>query len=639
MLDIPPLDAENSSPNTDATALESAKTPKASHASYDAMDAAMARSIRRANTTNSTVRRSSSVRGVSPRLIAPTRSSSAKLKQKSSLTHAAASGTPSAARKSTPTIPTAPHFHSVTTRALPPSSEERLYQTIQNEAAAEAKRRQEYKKFYTSSIAVPTSATTIRSAKPLTIPETPKFKTSQRLGEKQTSMAESSTAKPATAKPAQTTTGPTIPKPFHFATDARVSQTSSAASCTPSTAELMHQFCARTRGPITTCNTPLTTTTPTSPTFHTAKRAQVVTRALPPSREEIEAKEAEEMKQYHFRANPVNPRIYGRANSGSSVGSSGGVIGVPKVTAKPTTTPTPFSLSTESRAAHHKPASSSSDTPVHSFKALPLPPTTSTPVVPPAPAPKPLTEPHSPKLHGATRASSAPPRRQLPHHSTQTTAHTSASSHAPLTLTQPVEFHLQTSVRGSIHAAKLQSAKEAAAVAQSFHALPLPPPAEPFRPVLDGGHLTEVQEFHLSAPKPRAVSADEEKFEFHAKPLPATTYAPRTIAKPAREPLVPQDVNLSTEQRLAKRREYDAKIAAKCEAEKREKEEKERAAQAAEAAELAKLRKLPISAGGMQFTAAPILVSDPYPVAAVTAKPLTEPHSPQLRTKQRTRIM
>lgn len=633
------LDAENSSPNAEAVPLESAPTPKASHASYDAMDAAMARSIRRANTSNSAVRRSSSVRGVSPRLIAPTRSSSAKLKQKTSLTPAPASTGSTTARKCTPTIPTAPHFHAVSARTLPPSSEERLYQTIQNEAAAEAKRRQEYKKFYTSSIAVPASATTIRSAKPLTIPETPKFKTSQRLGEKQTAVAEASSVKASMVKPAQTVSGPTIPKPFHFATDARISQTTATISSVPSTAELVQQFTAKTRGPITTCNTPRTTTTPTSPIFQTAKRAQVVSRALPPSREEIEAKEAEEMKQYHFRANPVNPKIYGRANSGSSISSSGGVIGVPKVTARPTTTPTPFSLATESRAAHHKSAPSTSETPVASFKALPLPPTTSTPVVPQAPAPKPLTEPHSPKLHGATRASSAPPRRQLPHHSAKTATTTTAASHTPLTLTQPVEFHLQTSIRGSIHAAKLQSAKEAGAIAPSFHALPLPPPTEPFRPVLDGGHLTEVQEFHLSTPKPRAISAEEEKFEFHAKPLPSTTYAPSTIAKPEREPLVPQDVNLSTEQRLAKRREYDAKIAAKFEAEKREKEEKERAAQAAEAAELAKLRKLPISAGGMQFTATPILASDPYPVAAVTTKPLTEPHSPPLRTKQRTRIM
>lgn len=240
----------------------------------------------------------------------------------------------------------------------------------------------------------------------------------------------------------------------------------------------------------------------------------------PPSRQQQEDAELAECRKHAFKAKPVDRRVL----------ESTGEMGVPKVASRPATEISEFHLRTDVRGLARdagdeekkREKERESSVMMSAFKARPMPS-----FAPPTPAtPQSTFKPTvaiSPRFI-KTRALTAPPRRQKPHHSEVEKAksqqlqqqRTSKPVGPP---TEPVPFHLQSAARHDDSVAKFQDII-------------------------------------------KQVEAKLSETTFHAKPLPRSTYeVPQTLAPEHREPLMPLPVVLESEARATKRAEFDAKAA------------------------------------------------------------------------------
>lgn len=135
----------------------------------------------------------------------------------------------------------------------------------------------------------------------------------------------------------------------------------------------------------------------------------------------------------------------------------------------------------------------------------------------------------------------------------------------------------------------------------------------------------------------------QEQREFHARPLPESTFVPAMVPKPSdREPVVPDDVEAYDPPRAAERRAYDElnKQRIEKEAAIREALVREREEQAEE--EYRELMRTPITHGGLRFTARGMPTTthgSPDFVPHPSDAPLTEPYTPEVLKRPTTRSM
>ena len=507
--------------------------------------------------------------------------------------------------------------------------------------------------------------TTVRSTKELTIPVTPHSNVETRLtlreGYKPAAPAQCrrDTEEPVKPKPAART-GPTQPLPFQLSTDARAKVRGDGQTCKSAVAhtagEMMQKFQSNSRhydvssGPAST-----KPTIPVSPKFH---RSMSSGRPKPLSRDEQEEQEMEEAKKHVFKARPVNHKVF----------ESMGEYGVPKVLAKQVTQPEAFRLLSNHRASYRATLSTESSGQAvgeaahsSSFKARPMPSFSSDPRSHIRRGTSKVTEAHSPKLNGGTRASSAPARRQRPSHVEEENRRRQEAERwkevvkRQLHLTEPDEFHLRTEQRGLVAEsalnARIQKQLEDERAQAAIHARPfpeqifkkayVPKPAEE-RP------LTEVEAFHL-ATEDRHIKAlakmqeimkenQAPAHEFHAMPVPKSLYKPSMTVEPSpRVPLTPKEVNLRSDARAEQRRSFDENVMKAALELQRQKDEEEQKKLMAEKIEMKLLRQKSIAEGGMCFVATPVMREDPFPTKHVEPARLTEPESPHLRTAERAR--
>jgi hypothetical protein len=443
-------------------------------------------------------------------------------------------------------------------------------------------------------------------------------------------------------------------------------------------------------------------TKPVSPVLLTKRRAFSSSNSsgmiLPLSKEEIEATEMEEIAKHPFKARPINKRI---------LYESHGEYGVPKVPVKPCTIPVEISLRTDKRATSprlSRPSMSTDNEDRAVFKALPLPSFTAERLpTPPSKKYFQPTVPISPKFHPISerensftrndefkelrkdRASSAPARRQKPHHSiveAQKKADNEAWKHQSSRdnqvtngrkeVTIPKEFHLESDLRGEFRKLQFQEQlmkeEEENAKKREVKALPLPSfsslsHSQPV--VIVSKPLTETQPFHLLSVDRHEASMEafhlqmmhdienkmmeEEKHKnFKAKPLPKSTYEPETIVVPStgkgdeenHHPNMIKSVEiiLESDKRAEKRRQFDEM----CKKQQFNQEllqqqllqEKELNKQR----ELALLRRKSMEEGGLMFKAKPVLSQDPFPLKRKRLplrQTLTTPKSPNLQYDER----
>ncbi len=101
--------------------------------------------------------------------------------------------------------------------------------------------------------------------------------------------------------------------------------------------------------------------------------------------------------------------------------------------------------------------------------------------------------------------------------------------------------------------------------------------------------------------------------------------------------MVPEEVSLTSENRAAKRREFNAHVKKQM-ADLEALQERMAAEKENDERELRReLRNKPISEGGLLFKAAPIQEKDLYKTTIQEKAPLTEPHSPNLQCNPRPR--
>jgi len=451
----------------------------------------------------------------------------------------------------------------------------------------------------------------VRSTKELTVPSTPISHLAKRMGPKVCSIAaaaasssETNHAVGASAPAAAAHTGPKGPtqfEPFQFATDARSSlshgnaqkHASSSMAEIPA-AELAANFLksARSYNVIKDYDTKHVTQ-PQAPRFMTDMRSKSVGRQKPLSREEKEALEMEDHKKHAFKAKPVDKKIF----------LSKGELGVPTVPPKPVTEQVAFSLRTDMRSNSRPstaPATTTDEEQMRNFKARPMPSFASTASITTGTTAaasegfKP-TVAMSPKFSGGVRASSAPARRQNPHHSILEKEREAAKvvRVSKPSLTEPKEFNLSSVVRHAQAAAKFQE---------------------------DVAHLL-----------------GKDKAEFHALPLPKSTY--EVAFQPEieeRTPLMPLAVTLESDIRSNKRAEFNKKMHQSLAEKEQQKEAAARAKLEQENQKIKELRRQSTKEGGMAFVANPVLTKDLYPTHKQHI-PLTEPKSPYLMTKLRAR--
>lgn len=471
-----------------------------------------------------------------------------------------------------------------------------------------------------------------KSTKSLTIPVTPKFKTDRRMGKKEISVVEKVETKTTFVDygPKASTTndvpkGPTIPQPFQFATDKRITTIVSSEGV-PSVAELAEQFMKSARSNFVPKNACKQLTVGNAPRLNMDLRCKSQSRPKPLSKDEQDAKVTEDYNKIGFKARPIDKRIF----------QSSGELGVPKVAARPVTQTVAFSFNTDRRLGQHvKPVDMEA-----TFKSTISRPSTS--FVPKS------TIPISPKLNVARgiRASSAPARRQKEKfEKPKETARYSS----PQKLTNPKPFHLATQDRGSMYRASLEEQVIKLKIEEErqreIHVAAPPKFDHPFQPK----HIekkTKTQEFHLNsvARHQEAVAKFEtdimleeshKKTEFHARPVPSTVLNPSfKIEKDENHvPIKPVDLTFESEKRAAKRKEFDITVAQQKKESQKKKNEDEKLKADLENQEINILRRKSIQEGGLIFKAQPIITKDLYPSKQTKSIPLTTPISPKFISK------
>lgn len=577
----------------------------------------------------------------------------------------------SAGTRRRPTVPVSPKFNSQSrssrSNETKVSSEEMEALQIAEERKKQEAMMKKHQKLFKALKSKGVIPTTVRSTKELTIPVTPYSNVETRLtlrdgycppmsAREAALIKEKETADK--AKAVVTKCGPTQPVPFKLSTDARAKVRGDGhdvakAVKVQTAGEMMQRFQSDPRSHEVPA-AHVKVTIPVAPTFH---RTMSSGREKPLSRDEIEALEMEEAKKHSFKAKPVNHKIF----------DSMGEYGVPKVSTKQCTQPEAFNLLSNRRASYRAShsqesaslsASGGMDSSSSSFKARPMPSFSSDPRATIRRGESKVTEAHSPKLHGGARASSAPARRQRPSHAEAEQRRKAEAEkwkelcRSKLSLTEPEGFQLMTSERGyaseGAMKARMQKQLEDEKKMTEVHARPFPEKIfkEAFVPEIVDKPLTEVEEFHL-ATNDRHIKALERMKEvmkenqvqpaqFHAKPVPKSTYQPTMKIEPSdRVPLMPKSINLHSDQRAIQRKEFDSSIAKAAAELIRQKEEDEARKVADENKAIKLLRKKSIEEGGMQFVAAPIMSEDPFPCRHVEPPQLTEPHAPHFRTAER----
>ncbi len=596
------------------------------------------------------------------------------------------------------------------------TTEQLLLKKLEEERDAERKKIEKRKKLYerlkANGFQLPLQAKET-AAKKMTVPKTPKSVLDKKYGKKIPSVLKRSPVKHDLKDKFDQASSHqpklTIPEPFHFETDKRIqlhqqtisagitgssfgnSQNLRSSICQSMTAgELAVKFFQEARSYENTSNNNhqmKRLTEPHSPTLRTAKRVSLVQRDAPLSREEIEAKEVEEIRKHPFKARPLDKRIF----------ESHGEYGVPKVPVKPPTIPVDIELHTDKRAVSRSRDRNEQEEEQHQFKARPLPsfikegpqrlPT------PPSKKNYHPTIPVSPKFQALSlsrededaglqadeykelrRASSAPARRQKPHHSLiemqKKLEEEMMRKPTQKKLTEPKEFHFETDRRGEFYQQQfqqqLQREQEEEMKKREVKALPVPnfdvirtsslapvPPKtltepQPFNLRSVDLHEAALEQFHHQIMKEIEVKQkeEEEAKNFKAKPVPKTTYEPAYEVithnssledKENQENLVkPLNIVLESDKRAEKRKEFDEKLKKHYEdMEVRQKQallEKE----TKKKLELKTMRRKSVEEGGLLFKARPVLAEDPFPVKPCTGnKKLTQPKSPNLRLKER----
>ena len=399
------------------------------------------------------------------------------------------------------------------------------------------------------------------------------------------------------------------------------------------------------------------TTIAESPQFHTRSRPLSADAALT-----SEDRELLMMEQHQFKARPVNDRIF----------RSAGHIGVPVVPPAKLTTPMDVTFATDRRVGRVPLPPSTEELEEreaeHQFRAAPVPDYSELAHLlggAHCEVKKP-TLPQSPRLHTRDRAvhhgplpSPAQDAYVVEHESAVEAAKMkrSAAGGAPevaggdfrrRSLTNPRDFRLSTELRGEAKKAQMQARlrEEQAAerASRNVKARPMPDMRRVFVPVPSEKRLTEPKAFRLRSEELHAASvrnfeerrkaeqaAAREAARVKARPLPATTAAPDFVPEPPRrEPVVPGDLRLASDERAIKRAEFDAYNEERVE---RLEEQKARSAMEAEARaqkELRRLRRTSVAEGGLAFKARKVY--DPQPmVPAPATKKLTNPRSPKFR--------
>ena len=341
-----------------------------------------------------------------------------------------------------------------------------------------------------------------------------------------------------------------------------------------------------------------------------------------------------------------------------------GEVGVPKVESRPLTEPKPFQFRVDQRA-HRTTKSTTAAAPSSSSKKTKSPLVFRRPkVISPKNrmtkfVPGRLTVPTSPKLSGP-KPTSAPARRQLPHHSRaeaqkklEQDGQTSTVKQPSLKSTVPKPFNFLVDQRGAVYQqqfeAKIKAEQEElskSAVRSVSHVpnfiKPLNNGAVQHRP------LTQFKEFALKSTMRHELSKHElhrnineqlnkakEMSNFKAQPAPAFN-RPREVPKSVRKPLTKViSPTFESDKRAERRKSFDNKMRqsmaekemqAALEAEYKADEENR---------DINIMRRKSVAEGGLMYKAKDIIREDPYPVANPVRAPLTEAKSPLLMTKVR----
>ena len=483
----------------------------------------------------------------------------------------------------------------------------------------------------------------VRSTKPLTIPTTPCNHLSKRHGEKKYSTTCAQNPVPPSRPKSAPATGPrplTQPEPFVLKTDARAGAVQLPVEVVLTAGEMCRKFEADPRSHrVPRAATHLTEAM--SPKLQTKKRASSTGRPLPKSRETQEAELLEEASNHPFKAKPVDRRIF----------SSMGELGVPKVAAKPMTVCEEFTFRyNEERVSQRQKVNNSKNDDGFEFKAAPMPDFTVTSGR--QHEVKPLTIALSPKLSGGRRASSAPPRRQRPHHDIVAKERSDnelkerARVSRPMTLTEPEEFRLSTSQRGAMTREKLSRKLEEEAAeeqkkrqfkAQKFSNQPCS-----FIPQPSMKDLTDFCEFHLKTDERHTLSttrkmqeeqlkkaAEEAERNFRARSVPRAVVDPTAafkIQKEHKQTTQPETVHLATDERMKKRKLFEKELARKRKAQAEQQRQLELEREKEDLENLNMLRRKPIEEGGLCFKATPVPSSRPATkmVTNEDIKPRTE---------------
>jgi hypothetical protein len=467
---------------------------------------------------------------------------------------------------------------------------------------------------------------TVRSTKELTIPSTPTAHLSKRLGDKKYSTTSSATdEQPTTERPYTAPPGGiTQPEPFLFRTDARAAASHSIfrpIEVVPTAGEAIMQFHNDARSHYVPKVT-LQLTEASSPKLRTKARAQSTSRPRPKSFLEKEEEVMAEASKHVFKFKPVDKRIF----------SSMGELGVPKVPAKECTSFDEFTFRYNGERAVAR-QQAKSEEPVATFKALPMPDFSSAPqTVGRVHEVAPVTRPVSPKLSGTQRASSAPARRQRPHHDEvkrlkeEQEAAERERSKRHLSLTEPEAFNFRTEERGKAFQAvlehRIRQEQEEERRQREFKAQPVMKAIEkPFVPEVHKNELTEFQEFHLATDSRHEASEArlraqlerekrqlEEKSKFHARPVPKSVESGKGFVPQLedKEPTKPLNVVLQSEERAEKRRRFEQELSRRQKLLEAEKARMQAMLVKKENEEVHELRRKPVSEGGLCFKAGPV---------------------------------
>lgn len=549
-------------------------------------------------------------------------------------------------------------------RALPPPSQDQLLEKLEAEARQkrlEMKKAQRmYQKLKQNGFHETCAASEADVApRKVTIPKTPQSKLDQKLGKRVPSLLRKSPVQAAKKKrEAKRVNGLTVPEPFHFQrlSTSQPAATDDSPAAGLTAAELARKFQQDPRHfalPVASSHPPATApgglTVAHAPVLQTELRSKSAQRSRVQSREEREEQLMHELQAKPFKARPLDRRI---------LYESAGDIGVPKVQPKPVTEAVGFELQYEKARASHQHAEPSEGpaVPESAFKARPVPVTLREPAPLPPKREVSLTLPMSPKMHGGERASSAPARRQKPHHAQQEAerqqreqAQLQAAAQKPRGVTQPQEFSLLTASRGAHYQAMLeekvqreqaqlqaylgamQSQQRIASTKLMRRALqtvdvpakPAPRDAtvpQPFQLSSVGKH-EEARERLRAKKQLEDAQRAQQASAFKAKPVPKTLFEDtenvlqhnRQHAAP-HEPVQPQKVVLESDLRAEKRRQFDAQVAEKQAAQAAAKRECEQRQVEAEQRLLQELRRKTIAEGGLVFKAQPVGLATPAAV-------------------------